>query len=126
MGGNIHSYQDLKIWQKAMNIVYLVYEAFDNFPDEERHGLQSQMKRASISIPSNIAEGWGRNSRATFLYFLKVSRGSLLELETQLLLAKHLGFLKDMGFKKIMDEVTQESKMLNAYINSLRKKQLNN
>ena len=90
--GEIKSYKDLLIWQKGIKIVCLVYPLVKSFPQEELYALTSQIKRASISIPSNIAEGYGRNTDKSFSHFLDISRGSLFEIETQLLIANELGF----------------------------------
>ena len=86
---------------------------------DEVYGLQSQLKRSSISIPSNIAEGWGRNYTKNFIQFLKYSRGSLLELETQIIIAKELWFISKESFNKIQGLIIEESKMLNAFIKSI-------
>ena len=91
----IKYYKDLLIWQKGIKIVILVYQLVKSFPKEEIYALTSQLKRASVSIPSNIAEGYGRNSDKSFSHFLDISRGSLFEIETQLIIAKELGFISD-------------------------------
>ena len=87
------NYQDLIAWQKAMDYVQVVYLATQSFPPDERYGLTSQLRRAAVSIPSNIAEGQGRGTAPEFARFLRVAHGSLRETETQLILAKRLGFL---------------------------------
>ncbi len=115
------SYKDLLIWQKGILIVKMVYESFENFPKDEIFGLQSQIKRATVSIPSNIAEGWGRSSTQSYLHFLKIARGSLFELETQIIIAKELNFLTEIRYKEIIELITEESKMLNAFIKSITK-----
>lgn len=84
--------------------------------------LTSQIKRSSISIPSNIAEGWGRHSTQSYSHFLKIARGSLMELETQIIIAKELGFMTELQYNKIIDLITEESKMLNAFIKSVSEK----
>lgn len=84
----IKSYKELIVWQKSMVLVSDIYKVSASFPDSEKFGLTSQMRRASVSIPSNIAEGWGRLSRKNYIQFLRISRGSLFELETQLLITK--------------------------------------
>ncbi|MEO5776968.1 MAG: four helix bundle protein [Flavobacterium sp.] len=86
--GEIKSYKDLLVWQKGIKVVILVYQLVKSFPKEEMYALTSQLKRASVSIPSNIAEGFGRNTDKSFSHFLDISRGSLYEVETQLLIAK--------------------------------------
>lgn len=117
----IKSYKDLLIWQKGIKIVTLVYQIVNSFPKEELYALTSQLKRASVSIPSNIAEGYGRNTDKSFGHFLNISRGSLFEIETQLLIAKELGFIVDENlFKEIFKEINEESKMINAFSKSLK------
>lgn len=88
---------DLKVWQIAMDLVVEVYAITKLFPDNEKYGLGSQMQRAAVSVPSNIAEGAGRESNADFLRFLTISRGSLSELETQLLIAQRLNYVADVS-----------------------------
>ena len=88
---------DLKVWQLAMDLVVEVYAITRQFPDSEKYGLDSQMQRAAVSVPSNIAEGAGRESNADFLRFLTIARGSLSELETQLLLAQRLNYIADVS-----------------------------
>ncbi|MEN3323382.1 four helix bundle protein [Mariniflexile soesokkakense] len=117
----IKTYKDLLIWQKGIEIVKETYLLCKEIPNDELFGLQSQIKRSSISIPSNIAEGWGRNYTKNYLQFLKYSRGSLLELETQIIIAKELNFISTESFNKIQDLISEESKMLNAFIKSIDK-----
>src|SRR5271165_393057 len=88
-----HSYRDLLVWQKSMALVKTIYNETRSFPKEELWGLSSQMRRAAVSVPCNIAEGQGRTSKREFKQFLAISRGSVLELETQLQIAADLGFL---------------------------------
>ena len=89
----IKGHRDLLIWQEAMNLAKDVYARTGSFPREEMYGLTSQMRRAAVSVPSNIAEGAGRSSDKEFRQFLMIARGSLSELETQVILAQELGFL---------------------------------
>lgn len=89
----MRKHHELKVWQEALDLAQQVYAWTDTFPTEERYGLISQMRRASVSIPSNIAEGAARTTRREFLHFLSVARGSLAELETQLVIAGRLGYL---------------------------------
>jgi len=118
---SIKTYKDLLIWQKGIQVVKEVYLVCKTFPKEEIYGLQSQVKRSSVSIPSNIAEGWGRNYTKSYILFLNYSRGSLLELETQMIIAKELNFISTENFDKIQGLITEESKMLNAFIKSIEK-----
>jgi four helix bundle protein len=114
--GEIKSHKDLLIWQKGIKIVCLVYKLVKSFPKEELYALTSQLKRASVSIPSNIAEGNGRNTDKSFSHFLDISRGSLFGIETQLLIAKELGFVTNQNlYIEILSQIEEESKMINAF-----------
>lgn len=116
------SYKDLIVWQKAMLLAVEVYELTKRFPDSERFGLIQQIRRASVSIPSNIAEGWGRNSTGSFIQFLRISTGSICETETQISLAEMLGYLKKEEMIKANGLLLEVSKMLKALIDKLEKK----
>ncbi len=94
-GSKLTGHRDLAAWQEAMGLAKRVYEATACFPKDELYGLVSQMRRSAVSIPSNIAEGAGRNSDKEFRQFLMIARGSLSELETQCLLAQEFGYLKE-------------------------------
>ena len=118
----IDSYKDLLIWQKGIQIVILTYKLAKSFPQEELYALTSQIKRASVSIPSNIAEGYGRNTEKSLSHFIDISRGSLFELETQLLIAKELDFIVDFElFEKVNFLIQEESKMINAFSKTIQK-----
>ncbi|MED7818618.1 MULTISPECIES: four helix bundle protein [unclassified Francisella] len=108
------SYRDLVVWQKAMELTKQVYALTNNFPKEEVYGLTSQIKRSSISIPSNIAEGKGRNTDREFVRFLQISLGSLYELQTQLELAKSFNYINDI--ENILKLSIEIEKMLNKLI----------
>lgn len=95
-------YKDLVAWQKAMDLVVAVYGATEKFPSRERFSLTDQIRRAAVSIPSNIAEGQAHFNKREFLHFLRHARGSLAELETQTLLAKRLQYLPDAGAEKLL------------------------
>src|SRR6476661_1308125 len=111
----IQSYKDLLIWQKGIKLVFLVYELTKNFPQDEVYALTSQIKRASVSVPSNIAEGFGRRTDKSFNHFLNISRGSLNELETQLIISKELGFMVDENlYNEIILLIEEESKMIHS------------
>ena len=119
--GKIKSYKDLLIWQKGIEITEKVYLITNNFPQNELFSLTNQIKRASVSISSNIAEGFGRNSTKSYMNFLKISRGSLYELETQLIIADRLNYISDNELlKSINDLLSEEGKMINSYINKLK------
>jgi four helix bundle protein len=116
----IQSYKDLLIWQKGIEMVVLVYQLISDFPKDELYALSSQIKRSAVSIPSNIAEGYGRQSTQSYIQFIKIARGSLCELETQLIVAKRLKFIKNETlYSELMNQITEESKMLNSFINKL-------
>jgi len=118
---NIKSYKDLLIWQKGIVLVVKIYKLVQTFPQEELYSLTSQIKRSSVSIPSNIAEGYGRNTDKSFSYFIDISRGSLNELETQLIIAKELEFIKNIDlYHEVLSLITEESKMINAFSKTLK------
>ncbi|OOV16989.1 four helix bundle protein [Flavobacterium sp. LM4] len=117
----VKSYKELLIWRKGIRIVVLVYKLTRDFPKEEIYALTSQLKRASVSIPSNIAEGFGRQTDKSFNHFLNIARGSLNEIETQLIIAKELEFISnDILFNEIMFLIEEESKMINAFSKNLK------
>ncbi|MDD3458572.1 MAG: four helix bundle protein [Weeksellaceae bacterium] len=112
----IKSYKDLLIWQKGFQIVIDTYKLVKSFPQDETYALTNQIKRASVSIPSNITEGYGRNKKKSFNHFINISRGSLYELETQLLLSKELEFIADdESYNEILNLINEESKMINSF-----------
>jgi len=119
----IKSFKDLLIWQKGIEIVVLVYKIIADFPENEIYALSSQIKRCAVSIPSNIAEGYGRQSSQSYKNFIKIARGSLYELETQLIIAEKLKFFKsDYLITEIMLLITEENKMINSFLNKLESK----
>ena len=115
----VKSYKDLTVWQKAMDLVVMVYQATRDFPREELYGLTNQLRRAAVSIPSNIAEGQARNSTAEFRNFLSIARGSLAEVETQLLIAERLNYLGSEKLREILAVQIEVNKMTNALMNKL-------
>ena len=115
------SYTELDVWLEARKLVKKVYAICKKFPNEEMYGLTSQIKRCSVSVPSNIAEGCGRHSSKETIHFLHISRGSLFELETQLYLANDLEFLSIEELKLLLIQVTSCKKLLNGFINYYRK-----
>ena len=112
----IESYRDLVVWQRAMELALCVYRATASFPKAELFGLTSQMRRAGVAVPSNIAEGYGRNSKGEYKQFLGIARGSNLELQTQLTLASQLGFLSTADFGESEGRSNEVSKMLNSLL----------
>jgi len=111
-------HEALDVWQKAMHLVELVYACSSTFPDRERFGLTSQIRRAAVSVPSNIAEGAARRSTPEFLRFLSISRGSLSELDTQLQIAARLGYTKLSA--EISDRIDDIFSMLTGLMNALQ------
>lgn len=116
------SYKELIIWQKSIDLVKLIYSISSEFSQKEQYILTSQINRCAISIPSNIAEGWSRNSTKEFINFLYISRGSLAELETQTIIAKELGYLTDDKLMKIQEHINELGKMLHTIIAKLKEK----
>ncbi len=114
---SISHYKELIVWQKSMNLVDLIYIITRQFPKSETYALASQMQRSAISIPSNIAEGQGRNHKAEFVHFLGISFGSSAELETQILIAKKQYPL--LNYNKAEDLLVEVQKMLSVLINRL-------
>lgn len=117
-------YQDLIAWQKAIALVRKVYQATGSFPQKETFGLTSQMRRAAVSIPSNIAEGQGRATRGEFHQFLGHARGSLYELETQLVIAAELQYLSAEQCDSLRAGSGELGRILNALISSVSKQQV--
>jgi len=110
----------LDVWQKSMSLVKKIYDLTENFPKKEIYALSSQMQRSAVSVPSNIAEGAARRSKAEFLQFLNVAQGSLSELDTQLELARILGYINENQHKDINSEITLIFKMLSGLIRSIK------
>jgi len=116
----IQSHKDLIVWQKSMDLVELIYKLTHKLPSSEQFGLISQMRRAAVSGPSNIAEGYGRQSKGSYAQFLSIARGSLLELETQTELCIRLNYIQKIDSENIQSSITEISKMLSALISKLR------
>jgi four helix bundle protein len=111
-------HKKLKAWQLAMDIVIDIYKITARFPADEKFGLVSQMRRSGVSVPSNIAEGAGRNTKKEFVNFLHIAQGSLSELDTQLELARRLEFVDKITWKKLDDKLIEEDKVLSGLIRS--------
>lgn len=119
----VKSYQELQVWQKAMALVEAVYRATRMFPRNEQFGLTSQVRRAAISVPSNIAEGQGRSTSQAFLNHLSIAYGSLQEMETQLMLAHRLGYLDQLIQDQLLENTSEIARMLNGLQRSLTARQ---
>jgi four helix bundle protein len=113
-------FRQLKVWEKAHQLALAVYKATKEFPKEELYGLTSQIRRASMSIPTNIAEGCGRNTDADFARFLQMAMGSASETEYQLILAHDLDFLPQASYEKLHNEVEEVKRMLASLLKTLR------
>jgi four helix bundle protein len=120
----IRTYRDLVAWQVAMDLVEMVYRASAGFPDSEKYGLISQMRRSSVSVPANIAEGFGRGRKAEFRRFLEISRGSLFELQTLAELGRRLGWIKGQPLKELRDLAQRVDAVLKGLINSVKARAL--
>ena len=118
----IKSYRDLIVWQKSISLVKGVYVIIKSLPREETYGLASQLKRSAISIPSNIAEGHGRGTKKDYVHFLRISFGSLYELQTQLIILKELNFVSDNNLKPIFAISEEIERMLAVLIRKLENK----
>ena len=118
----LKNYKDLTVWQKAYQLCLEIYKLTKTFPKEEIYGLSSQMRRAAVSIPSNIAEGYGRKTTPEYIQSLYIAYGSICELETQLLLSGDLGYIKEKEMEKIQQDVGDIERMLKALIKSLRER----
>jgi len=116
----ITKYQDLHIWQKSIDLVTKIYEETRKFPEKETYGLILQTRKSAISIPSNIAEGYGRNSTHDYLRFLNISKGSLYELETQLLIACNLKYIPIESYNNLNEICKEIERMLSSLIKKLR------
>jgi four helix bundle protein len=111
-GYKSRSYRDLEVWKLSIDFVKKVYQVTHNFPDSEKFGLINQIRRAAVSIPSNIAEGQGRNSTKEFKQFLAIGLGSLAELETQLIIAKEIEYLTQNGLDALLSPLDRIRKMI--------------
>jgi len=107
----MHNFRELKIWQKAITVAEQVYILSSRFPSEEKYGLTSQIRRSAISIPSNIAEGAGRNTNGEFRNFLGIANGSTNELCTQLIISERLKLISEENIKPIVDDLMEIQKM---------------
>jgi four helix bundle protein len=120
VSGPVRSYRDLLVWQDSMELVVQIYRTTSKFPREERYSLVDQLRRAAISVPSNIAEGHGRSRTGDYLRYLSVAVGSLHELETQIQIATRLQYMSDDRATELLDACTAIGRMLGALIRALR------
>ncbi|WP_299059307.1 four helix bundle protein [uncultured Polaribacter sp.] len=116
----MHRYKDLKFWQLSRTFCKDIYQITNSFPDSEKFGLVSQLRRASVSIPSNIAEGASRKSNKDFARFLTISLGSSYEIETQLLISFDLGFIQQKQLENLQNILDQIIKMMSKFISTLK------
>ena len=116
----IHNYKELDVWKRSVAFTTEVYRLTARFPETERFGLSSQIRRAAISVPANIAEGWGRGSTREYVQFLTVARGSLMELETHLIVGCNLTFLTQDELRMASKAIEETGKMLNGLIGALK------
>lgn len=114
-------HENLEVWKRSVDFVVSVYESTKNFPSDERFGLTSQIRRAAVSIPANIAEGAARKTNKEFLQFLSIAQGSSSELETEILIAKKLSFLNENQYNLLKEEIENISRMMIGLTNHLKK-----
>ena len=114
-----HNFRQLKIWKEGISLVKSIYLETKNFPSEEKFNLISQIRRAAVSVPSNIAEGTSRSSNKAFRHFLEISLGSLFELENQLIISNELKFIDNDSFNKIESQIIELQKMISGFSKTL-------
>ena len=119
----LKNYRELNVWQRAYKVCLDVYKITKSFPNEEKYGLTSQIRRSAVSVPSNIAEGYGRKTTNEYIQALYIAYGSICELETQVLLAGDLGYIKAGNLEMIQKDIGDIERMLKRLINSLKEKE---
>jgi four helix bundle protein len=117
----VRNYKELEVWKKSVGLALDVYKITNGFPSSEKFGLTAQMRRAATSVPANIAEGWGRGTTKEYIQFLLIARGSLMEVETHLIISCGLAFLTEQQSGDVQNQIQEIGKMLNGLIQSLRK-----
>lgn len=115
----MHEFRKLAVWRRSMDLAEQIYRISGNLPVDERYGMASQMKRCSVSVPSNIAEGAGRGTRRQFRYFLEIAMGSCNELQTQLELAFRFNYIEEQVLIAVGEDIIQVYKMISAFYRSL-------
>ena len=121
----LRSYKELNVWQKSYKLCLHIYKVTKRFPKDEMYGLTSQIRRSAVSIPSNIAEGYGRKTTLEYVRFLYIAYGSVCELETQTMISGDLGYVGKKRLQEIRQEIGDVERMLKAMIKSLENKHLN-
>jgi len=124
MDRKINNHKDLDVWNKGVSLVTDIYKLTKNYPKDEVYGLANQMRRAAVSIPSNIAEGASRNSDKEFIQFLYIALGSASELETQIIISRNLSYIEDAESETYLKNIESLKKMLNGLIIHLKRKSL--
>lgn len=118
----VESFQDLIVWQKGIQLVSDIYTLTENFPKDEMFGLSGQLKRAAVSVPANIAEGWGNGTTKNYIRFLEISRGSLFELETLIIISANLSLVNQEKGNEITNKIKETGRMLQSLITTLKNK----
>ena len=118
----LQSYKDLEVWQKSVDLVVCIYALTKQFPKEEIYALTNQIRRAAVSIPSNIAEGRAKRSTRDFIRFINIAYGSAAELETQLFISEKLGYVSSEQLRPLFDDISRVGRMLNGMLSGLEKK----
>lgn len=122
MSTTFKSYRDLEVWQRSMRLAKRIYQVTQSFPSDERFGLTNQLRRASVSVPSNLAEGHARFGAGEFARFISIATGSVAEIETQILLSADLGYLETEFSKELLDELETIGKMLRGLAKSIARR----
>ena len=122
MQQTIESYRDLEAWKLAIRLTKFIYRASEQGPQDERFGLTSQIRRAAVSVASNIAEGWGRGTTSDYARFLRMARGSIFEVETQMVIAREMGFVGDEVFQPVDELLKDTGRFLAGLLRSIEKK----
>ena len=116
----VRTYRDLVVWQKGMDIVTKIYDLTRDFPASEIYGLTSQIRRCAVSVPSNMAEGYGRRSTQEYIRFLQIASGSLFELQTQLQISINLNYISNQKFAEMDNLISEIDRMLSSLINAIK------
>ena len=124
MSEKLKSYKELKVWQRSYQLCLEIYKITKGFPDEEKYGLTSQLRRAAVSVPSNVSEGYGRKTTPEYIQFLYIAYGSVCEIETQILLSGDLGYISNGRLEMLKEGIREVERMLKASIRSLENKHL--